>query len=170
MRYLWIDSGKTEHARRRLEVPELVQPYLLSLVRQKRPDDCLFGVNRRGGPHGKQTMWRLVRRLCKQAGVPLVCTHSLRGLWATLAVQSGSASHVVAANLGHHSFAVTERHYAQSSAVANAATASVVGLLGSGPCARRQAAREQIEQLDERELTQLLELLAAAKKGGAPVN
>lgn len=102
--------------------------------------------------------------------MPVVCTHSLRGLWATLAVESGAASHVVAANLGHHSFAVTERHYAQGSAVANAATARVLGMLGGDRSAQRKSPREQLEQLDESTLVQLLELLADLKKGGAPMD
>lgn len=169
-RYLWIDAGKTANARRRLEVPEVVQPYLSQLADGKRPEDWLFGASRSGGPRGKQKMWEMVRRLCQQAGVPVVCTHSLRGLWATLAVESGAASHVVAANLGHHSFAVTERHYAQGSAVANAATARVLGMLGGDRPAQRKSPREQLEQLDESTLVRLLELLADSKKGGAPMD
>ena len=112
----------------------------------------------------------MVRRLCQRAGVPAVCTHSLRGLWATLAVQSGAVSHAVAASLGHQSFEMTERHYAQGSAVANAATARVLGLLGGEPHAARRSPRELLDQLDERTLVRLLELLAESKKGGAPVN
>ena len=65
----------------------------------------------------------MVRKLCVLAGVPLTCTHSLRGLYATLAVQSGSASHVGASSLGHGSFEITQQHYAQASSVAYASTA-----------------------------------------------
>ena len=99
----------------------------------------------------------------------MVCTHSLRGLWATLAVQSGAASHVVAANLRHHSFKVTERQYAQSSAVGNAATARVLGRLGTER-AGRPSVREQLEQLDESELARLPELLSESKKGDPTAN
>lgn len=169
-RYLWIDAGKTANARRHLEVPELVQPYLLLLATGKQPDDFLFGASESGGRRYPQKMWEMVRRLCQRAGVPVVCTHSLRGLWATLAVQSGAASHVVAANLGHHSFQVTERHYAQGSAVKNAATARVLEMLGGGSGSRRPSAKEQLEQLDENELTQLLALLAESKKGRTPAS
>ena len=77
---------------------------------------------------------------------------------------------MIAANLGHHSFAVTERHYAQGSAVSNAATARVLGMLGSERLAAGRSAREQLDQLDEGTLARLLELLADSKKGGAPVN
>lgn len=169
-RYLWIDAGKTANARRHLEVPELVQPYLLRLAAGKRPEEYLFGESEHGGRRYPQKMWEMVRRLCLRAAVPVICTHSLRGLWATLAVQSGSASHVVAANLGHHSFQVTERHYAQGSVVKNAATARVLGMLGADSTTKRPSVKEQLEQLDEDTMAQLLALLAETKKGGAPAN
>jgi len=35
----------------------------------------------------------------------------------------------VAASLGHHSFAVTRKHYAQTEAIANAGTARFIGVL-----------------------------------------
>ncbi len=112
----------------------------------------------------------MVRRLGQQADVPRVCTHSLRGLWATLAVQSGAACHTVAANLGHHSFEVTERHYAQGSAVSNAATARVLGKLSGEQALARSSIHEQLAQLDDRTLTELLALLAESKKAGVPSN
>ncbi len=163
-KYLWIDTGKTARARRHLDVPELIQPYLLQLMQGKGKEDVLFGNGTDQKVLCRQTMWKMVRTLCKKAGVPTVCTHSLRGLWATLAVESGAASHVVAANLGHHSFKMTERHYAQGSAVKNAATARVFGRLGDKQTSAPSSAREQLEQLDEGELARLLELLAGSNK------
>ncbi|PSM30872.1 site-specific integrase, partial [Haliangium sp. UPWRP_2] len=167
-RYLWIEAGKTANARRRLEVPEDIQPYLIRLAANKRPDDLLFGTSRKGGPYANQSMWDMVQRLCARAGVPIVCTHSLRGLWATLAVESGAASHAVAANLGHHSFAVTERHYAQRAAVANAATARVLGMIGGERAGDRPNVQERLKQLDDNTLARLLDLLESEKKSGAP--
>lgn len=54
-----------------------------------------------------------------------------RGLYATLAVESGALSETVASSLGHGSFAMTERHYAQASSVSNVKTARVDSLLTS---------------------------------------
>jgi integrase len=51
------------------------------------------------------------RKLVEEAGVPVVCSHSLRGLHATLATAAGATSHVVASALGHSSPAVTHAHY-----------------------------------------------------------
>lgn len=70
-------------------------------------------------------LWAAVQRLCLAAGVTAVCTHSLRGLYATLAVESGALSETVASSLGHGSFAMTEKHYAQASSVSNVRTARV---------------------------------------------
>ncbi len=167
-RYLWIDAGKTANARRRLEVPEVIQPYLSQLASDRCPDDRLFRTRRRAGRYTHQSMWEMVHRLCERAGVPSVCTHSLRGLWATLAVESGAASHAVAANLGHHSFAVTERHYAQRAAVANAATARVLGMIEGDRSRDRHEVQEQLKQLDDSTLARLLELLESERKNGAP--
>jgi len=100
-RFLWSDVGKTANAKRHLEVPELLRPYLLRLAGGQSPSSLLFGYGRTGMPRTRTTMWATVRKLCALAGVPPVCTHSLRGLYATLAVQSGSASQVVASSLGH---------------------------------------------------------------------
>ena len=63
------------------------------------------------------------------ANVPRVCTHSLRGLWATLSIESGALSDVVASSLGHGSFEMTAKHYAQPEAVSGAKTQRVVELL-----------------------------------------
>ena len=111
-------------------VPDVLRPYLLELAKGKTPSEPLFGCGTTGKQRLRSTMWAFVQRMCDRAGVPRVCTHSLRGLFATLAVQSGAVTHAVAASLGHGSFAMTQRHYAQPSAVANAATARVSGILG----------------------------------------
>lgn len=162
-RFLWIDRGKTANAKRHLEVPELLRPYLLRLAVGQPPSAPLFGTGRTGKPHSRNTMWAMVRKLCILAGVPPVCTHSLRGLYATLAVQSGSASHVVASSLGHGSFEVTQRHYAQASSVANASTARVLSILDSPLQGEEQAialAADLCAHLERPVLSRLAQLLA----------
>lgn len=107
---LWIDSGKTRNARRFLDVPAVLQARLAKLASQRAPDEPLFGLGRTGKLRHRQVFWRSVGDICQAAGVPRVCPHSLRGLWATLGVQSGAVSHAVAASLGHGSFGMTERN------------------------------------------------------------
>lgn len=169
-RYLWGESGKTKNARRHLEVPVLLRAYLLRLAEGKQPADLLFGANPSGKPRARQKLWEMVGRLCKRAGVPHVCSHSLRGLHATLAVQSGAAAHAVASSLGHGSFEVTQRHYAQASSVANAATARVLSVL-EGPqdltADAAQALAERLRALDSAARTQLVRLLSTLEQEGA---
>jgi integrase len=108
---LWIDAGKTQNARRMIDVPSSLQPLLRSLTAGRSPDDWLF---RRGDGHWlRQSLHARLQRLCRRAGVPVVCPHSLRGLHATLALRGGTSAAAVAAALGHASFAMTQRHYAQ---------------------------------------------------------
>lgn len=164
-RFLWIDAGKTVNAKRHLEVPDLLRPYLVQLTVGKAPNALLFGGQSNGKPRRRQLLWLFVQRLCKFAAVPRVCTHSLRGLHATLAVQSGSAAHVVAASLGHGSFEMTERHYAQPSAVANAATARVTSILDQLPASPAESvvalATRLRAKFNRLELLQLAHLLTA---------
>lgn len=150
--YLWVEQGKTANARRHLVVPEPLRPYLRRLASGKQATDLLFGRGLTGKPRRPAKLWEMVRRLCERAGVPLVCTHSLRGLYATLAVQSGAASHAVAASLRHGSFNMTQRHYAQASSVQNAATARVLSVLevplSTGQAATRLLADRLRARLD----------------------
>jgi integrase len=57
------------------------------------------------------------RRLCKEAGLPEVTPHGLRGTNATASMQANTNPHLVAAALGHESIAVTMRHYVDRDAV-----------------------------------------------------
>jgi integrase len=115
---LWVaaSGGKSANATRRLKVPAKLRPYLIRLTADQAASKRLFGRRSR------QSLWVLVRQLCARAGVPVVCAHSLRGLWATLAVESGQACEAVAAALGHGSFMVTAKHYASGTAVHSAQT------------------------------------------------
>lgn len=166
-RYLWIDEGKTQNARRHLEVPAVLSPLLLRLAEGRRSEELLFGVNPlTGRPYRRQSMHHTVQSICSKAGVPRVCTHSLRGLWATLAVKSGAVSHAVAESLGHHSFAVTQKHYAEPAAVKNAATARVLDRLATSHDPNKLSAEALLQKLDEDTLEELTRLLKARTPKG----
>lgn len=115
-RILWVDdvedwSPKTAAARRRVEVPALLQPLLLARIQDKLPAALLF-PNRRGARHDRGWVRKEARRLCLLAGVPVVCAHSLRGFHATAAIAAGASPHIVAAALGHESASITMTSYA----------------------------------------------------------
>ena len=131
----------------------------------------LFGLSEKTHrPRPRQSLFKMVREICQRARVPRVCTHSLRGLWATLAVGSGVASHAVAASLGHHSFAMTQKHYAQPAAIVNAGTARVASVLDGGGGLPSLSARDLLRQLDPETLAELAQLLAADKGKGDASN
>lgn len=158
---LWIDGGKTRNARRNLKVdaPEL-QQRLAKLSSNRAPDEPLFGHGSTGQPRRRQSLHSAVRRICKSAGVPAVCPHSLRGLWATVSVESGAATSAVAAALGHGSFAVTARHYAQPEAVSGARSARVMELLDRE---RAGGAAASLDQLSAEQLVAKLSPAVLAK-------
>ena len=111
---LHVTQAKTEAGIRTMKVPAVLQPLLQKLAHGKAAADRLFGNV------GRHWIYRHVRRLCRLAGVPEVSPHGLRGTHSRLAVEAGMSGDVVAASLGHESFAVTEQHYAGSDAVAGA--------------------------------------------------
>lgn len=160
---LWIDGGKTKNARRHLKIEAKgLQERLLLLTRDRTPEEPLFYYGETGKPRRYTALWATTQRICKAAGVPLVCPHSFRGLWATLSVESGAASSAVAASLGHGSFAMTARHYAQPEAVANARSARVVDMLklDGNPNQDMEPSPEQvIERLSPSALAKLAEFL-----------
>lgn len=109
-RLLRITKSKTKKGKRPLEVPEVLRGPLLELAEDKPSTAWLF-------PDAHTWVlprhWLLdhVRRVCRVAGVPSVCTHGLRGTHASLAIEAGATSHVVSAALGHAHVGVTNRHY-----------------------------------------------------------
>ena len=152
-RVLWIPSGKTKNARRRLKIPEQIRPLVLARVQGKKPDELLFY------PPNHQTyrtgyFWVQLARLCRLAGVPVVCPHSLRGMHATLALEGGATGDAVAKALGHGSFEVTKTHYASASSVANNQADRVAATLAGE--SRGTVLSELLKKLSQEELILLL--------------
>lgn len=82
-----------------------------------------------------------------------------------MSVESGAATSAVAAALGHGSFAVTARHYAQPEAVSGARSARVMELLdrerGSGAAASLEqlSAEQLVAKLSPAVLARIVELV-----------
>ena len=124
-RVIWIDQGKTINARRRLVIPERTRPHLLKVVEGRAPEELLFpGLSR-------YALLRHVRRFCRLAGVTKVCSHSMRGLLATLSIESGAALAAVADGLGHGSPSVTLSHYAQPGSAQAGQVARGLAVIGT---------------------------------------
>jgi integrase len=133
---LWVEESKTEASRRGVEVAVVFRPYLMAMACGRGSMEYLFSYEpqrqRSSKDERKQRVDALLRRtrlLCKTAGLPVVCSHSMRGLHSTLATGVGITGHAVAKALGHTSFAVTKRHYVDPDVLQNAALRSTLGML-----------------------------------------
>jgi integrase len=125
-RQLWIPDSKTLAGRRRLEVPEVLQPHLRGLSEAKLPNALLFGHHWRDWPR------KQVKRICELAKVPTVCAHSMRGLHSTLAIEAGTTAHAVASSLGHESPTVTLRSYVAPGTAQRANSRRILTVLKGG--------------------------------------
>ncbi|MBL8635780.1 MAG: hypothetical protein JNM40_21315 [Myxococcales bacterium] len=99
--YLTLPGGRSGVERPPLKVPLLLQKRLQTACQDKEPGALVFGQSSQGGPRHHRMLWSAVGRICEQASVPRVCTHSLRGLWTRLSLDESVLSDVVAARLGH---------------------------------------------------------------------
>ena len=159
---LWIPSGKTDNSRRRLEVPEPLRGFLLAQAQGKPPGRLLFGSDREQ-PYFQMWQWRQVRKYCRRAGLQRVCPHSLRGLHSSLAIAAGCTSSVVAAALGHGSFAVTAQHYVDPDTLRNTALRRVAQTLASEPTPPKPSSLlQQLRELSPQELAELLRMLSVS--------
>jgi integrase len=173
---LWIaaqDSeyrGKTRNAARNPEVPDALRPRLLQRTVGLQPEEYLFGVSLWGSPRSRQALYDAVRRVCLAAGVPVVCPHSLRGLWATAGVRSGALSHTVAAALGHGSFKITAQHYVQAGTLDGACTENLMQMISrkkAEPDPASLQAQQLLSSLPAETLARLIEL---ASRTSEPVD
>jgi integrase len=78
----------------------------------------------------KDALLYWTRKLCRDAGVPEVTPHGLRGTNATASMTANRNPHEVAAALGHASIHGTLRHYADRHQVAAARQHAAVSALG----------------------------------------
>ena len=137
-RVLWIPSGKTKNARRRLKIPEQLRPLILRRIEGMQPAEPILYPSSHKMHHRGYYVVQLAR-LCRLAGVPVVCPHSLRGMHATLALEGGATGDAVAKALGHGSFEMTKTHYASASSVSNSESSRVAAVLA------RESNRPDIE-------------------------
>lgn len=131
-RVLWVENDKTKAGDRRLEVPEVLRPRLAALAAGRSGGARLFTDTNR------DWLRYHTRRLCKVAGVTVVCSHGLRGTHADLARPLVPLEHVARA-LGHAGTAVTLRHYLSPGVESELGQRAVLAVLDGG---RGKPARE----------------------------
>lgn len=131
-RLLWVTMSKTEAGKRQLRIPSALRARLLELVRG--PADRLFSFDR-------YTLWARTVEYAKQAGVPRVTPHGLRGTFATLAITGAAVTpdmsqvmspQALAPQFGHGDGGATmRRHYLAPGAEESANSARVESVLAS---------------------------------------
>lgn len=119
---------KTKAGKRYLRIPPSLQPAMRAFAAGKDPMDWLWpvpttpwdsGTRLKGvrllperGPRRspssrtrthltREDLYHAVKRLCVKAGVPVVSPHGLRGTFATVTVEIGVATDMLARNMGH---------------------------------------------------------------------
>lgn len=113
---LRVRQAKTRAGDRDPKIPAVLQPLVAARCAGKQPADLLFPASRGRGeqkPHTVSWVRKKVTKLCQAAGVPEVCTYSMRGLHADLAIAESVSPDVVARGLGHESSRTTMAHYAK---------------------------------------------------------
>ena len=145
--HIAAEGGKTVNATRTLEidVPEL-RDLLLHLRHGKQPSEYLFSRSC-AETSTNSVLYKYLHRLCDRLSIPRVCPHSLRGLHATVAVQSGATSRAVAGVLGHASDEITRRHYIAPGADTAGNARSVAALLAPAEPAKPAAPTSLAELL-----------------------
>lgn len=125
-----VTRGKTKNARRCVKVYEGVAALLRRHCQGLAAGSRVF-ASRRAAQPAANWLYKRLKTYAKRMGFAELCPHSLRGLNATLALEGGATTDAVARSLGHGSFAITEKHYADPSAVVNARVARIAAALGS---------------------------------------
>jgi integrase len=136
---LWVEKSKTEAGKRGVEVAEVFRPFLRAFAQGRGSQEFLFELKpervracKDARKSRRDALLRKTQALCEAAGLPVVCSHSMRGLHSTLAAGFGATGHAVAKALGHTSFAVTKRHYVDREVLENANLRSNLQVL-AGP-------------------------------------
>ncbi len=106
---------KSKHSARAVYIPAQLQATFKTLAdaaskglmdpKQTGPTARLFGTLH------VNTLLKRVKKLCATAGVPVVCTHGLRGSYTSNEVESGVPVKVVSQKVGHGSLGVTRTNY-----------------------------------------------------------
>jgi integrase len=142
---LWIPCSKTPAGRRTLEVPAVLQPFLVACAEGKPSDRYLFECEREqdpiGKPHRRDWVLDQVHRICELAKVPKVTAHAMRGQLATLTKERGLAGHLVAATLGHENERMHETAYARPGATQTGVNRRGLQVLNGGVQVRRNPAK-----------------------------
>lgn len=105
-------QAKTKKGLRDMEVPQKVVTLLEGLTSDRNLTDWIWPSARaRSGHRGKTWLLKATRRLCKKAGVTVVCPQGLRATHGRLARKAGETAHAIQAQLGHEDVRTSVESY-----------------------------------------------------------
>src|SRR5690606_11558728 len=126
---LWVRDNKTAAGDLEIEIPAVLRDRLLKLAEGKKPSDPLF-TKKNGQRATRNWLLHHTARLCKEAGVPRVTPHGLRGSGATMAVRLGGSVENVARALGHADDGDTlKAHYLGGGAIESARAREIESMI-----------------------------------------
>lgn len=122
-------SKKGDRGRR---IPEVLRAPIAKLIKNRDPLEPLFKSDK-GGFHTKTWLLIAAKRLCVEAGVPLVTPHGLKGTAASLASDDlGVLPDVLATALSHESSSISRQSYIADGAAENAIAATALKVITGG--------------------------------------
>lgn len=132
---IWIPrrDTKSDAGERTLELRDPLRTLVVALTEGKDHTAPLFYTLRsKSGLHDRDWVCAQVERICTLAGVDIVTTHGMRGLFGTIAVGEGLATELVAKTLGHEDTRTTMESYVDQKAAERAASRARLRLLEGG--------------------------------------
>jgi integrase len=118
---LRVWDGKTKKSNRPRKIPRVLQPLLRRLVEGRKAFEPLFKTPyTEDGRHTHRWLQQAMVRFCRDAGVPYVCPHALKGTSGTLAAEMGELGDRIADHLSHEETGTTRRHYVEAGALEQA--------------------------------------------------
>lgn len=112
-------KGKTKKSNRARLVPAALQPLLHQVVIGRDPLEPLFAAMD-GGHHTKAWLLAAMERFCRDADVPYVCVHSLKGTAGSILAEDGELGNRIAGHLSQLSAKTTTRHYVDGEVIEQA--------------------------------------------------
>jgi integrase len=126
-----VSEAKTKKSNRPRRVPKVLQGLLRKRIEGRDPFEPLFVVNG-GGFHSKTWLRRAMMRFCRDAGVPYICPHALKGQAASVLAETGELADKIADHLSHEQKSTTERHYLAAGVAEEAQVARAFAVISGG--------------------------------------
>jgi integrase len=107
---LGITGGKSKKSNRPRRIPAPIQPLVRQLAANRQALEPLFLADK-GGFHTKTWLRAAMQRFCRDAGVPYIPPHGLKGTAGAIADEVGALADQIADFLSHEETRTGDTHY-----------------------------------------------------------